>query len=85
MATPLLTVRTGDREGVRDLTPDCRGLVAVRAAVCCTCSSRMPPPGSRSSVLGAAEPPAGTWQSVALVDLDVDSEVRTVRLSLLRG
>jgi thiamine phosphate synthase YjbQ (UPF0047 family) len=45
----------------------------------------MPPPGSRSSGLGAAEPPPGTWQSVTLVDLDVDSEVRTVRLSLLRG
>jgi secondary thiamine-phosphate synthase enzyme len=27
----------------------------------------------------------GTWQSVALVDLNVDNPTRTVRLSLLRG
>jgi secondary thiamine-phosphate synthase enzyme len=29
--------------------------------------------------------PLGTWQSICLVDLNVDNEVRTVRLSLLRG
>jgi secondary thiamine-phosphate synthase enzyme len=27
----------------------------------------------------------GTWQSICLVDLNVDNETRTVRLSLLRG
>ena len=27
----------------------------------------------------------GTWQSVALVDLNVDNEVRDVRLTFLRG
>ena len=27
----------------------------------------------------------GTWQSICLVDLNVDNEVRAVRLSLLRG
>ena len=27
----------------------------------------------------------GTWQSICLVDLNVDNGVRTVRLSLLRG
>lgn len=27
----------------------------------------------------------GTWQSIALVDLNVDNPTRTVRLSLLRG
>jgi secondary thiamine-phosphate synthase enzyme len=27
----------------------------------------------------------GTWQSICLVDLNVDNAVRTVRLSLLRG
>jgi len=27
----------------------------------------------------------GTWQSVCLVDLNVDNETRTVRLSLMRG
>ena len=27
----------------------------------------------------------GTWQSICLVDVNVDNRVRTVRLSLLRG
>jgi thiamine phosphate synthase YjbQ (UPF0047 family) len=27
----------------------------------------------------------GTWQSICLVDLNVDNPVRTVRLSVLRG
>jgi len=51
----------------------------------------------RSHVLPALVPPyatlpvlggviaLGTWQSVALVDLNVDNLVRTVRLSLLSG
>jgi len=30
-------------------------------------------------------PALGTWQSICLVDLNVDNGVRTVRLSLLRG
>ena len=51
----------------------------------------------RSHVMPALVPPyatipvvggrlaLGTWQSVCLVDLNVDNEVRTVRLSVLRG
>ena len=51
----------------------------------------------RSHVLPALVPPyatvpvldgrlaLGTWQSICLVDLNVDNERRTVRLSLLRG
>ena len=51
----------------------------------------------RSHVMPAIVPPSatvpvldgrlalGTWQSVCLVDLNVDNDVRTVRLSLLRG
>ena len=51
----------------------------------------------RSHVMPALVPPyatvplvagrlaLGTWQSICLVDLNVDNEVRTVRLSLLRG
>jgi secondary thiamine-phosphate synthase enzyme len=51
----------------------------------------------RSHVMPALVPPyasipvldgrllLGTWQSVCLVDLNVDNDVRTVRLSLLRG
>ena len=51
----------------------------------------------RSHVMPAVVPPyatipvldgrlaLGTWQSVCLVDLNVDNDVRSVRLSLLRG
>jgi secondary thiamine-phosphate synthase enzyme len=51
----------------------------------------------RSHVMPAVVPPyatvpvvdgrltLGTWQSICLVDLNVDNAVRTVRLSLLRG
>jgi secondary thiamine-phosphate synthase enzyme len=51
----------------------------------------------RSHVMPAIVPPyagvpvidgelaLGTWQSICLVDLNVDNEVRTVRLSLLRS
>jgi secondary thiamine-phosphate synthase enzyme len=51
----------------------------------------------RSHVMPALVPPyatipvvggrlaLGTWQSVCLVDLNVDNDVRTVRLSVLRG
>jgi secondary thiamine-phosphate synthase enzyme len=51
----------------------------------------------RSHVMPALVPPyatvpvlgghlqLGTWQSICLVDLNVDNEVRTVRLSLLPG
>ena len=51
----------------------------------------------RSHVMPALVPPyctvpmldgqlaLGTWQSICLVDLNVDNSVRTVRLSLLRG
>ena len=51
----------------------------------------------RSHVMPALVPPyctvpvvdgrlqLGTWQSICLVDLNVDNAVRTIRLSLLRG
>ena len=51
----------------------------------------------RSHVMPALVPPyatipvldgrlaLGTWQSICLIDLNVDNETRTVRLSLLRG
>lgn len=51
----------------------------------------------RSHVMPAVVPPyatipvldgrlaLGTWQSICLVDLNVDNQVRSVRLSLLRG
>ena len=55
------------------------------------------PGHGRSHVMPALIPPyatvpvldgrlaLGTWQSICLVDLNVDNAVRTVRLSLLRG
>ena len=33
----------------------------------------------------AGEPALGTWQSIALVDLNVDNLTRSVRLSFLAG
>ena len=42
------------------------------------------PPGATLPVLGG-ELALGTWQSVALVDLNVDNPTRSVRLSFLPG
>ena len=134
METTLLTIRTGDREVVHDLTSACRD--AVRGAADGLLHVFVPHatagiavlelgagsdddllaalrellPGDdrwrhrhgsrghgRSHVLPALVPPyttvpvvdgqlaLGTWQSIALVDLNVDNPVRTVRLSLLPG
>lgn len=134
METTLLTVRTGDREVVHDLTAACRE--AVRGAgdgllhvfvphatagvavlelgagsdddLLAALRELLPADDrwahrhgarghGRSHVLPALVPPyatvpvvdgelaLGTWQSIALVDLNVDNPVRTVRLSLLRG
>jgi secondary thiamine-phosphate synthase enzyme len=132
MDTTLLTVRTGDREVVHDLTPDCRDFVRGRADgllhvfvphataglavlelgagsdhdLLAALADLLPsddrwrhrhgsPGHGRSHVLPALVPPyatvpvlggelaLGTWQSVALVDLNVDNAVRSVRLSFL--
>ena len=134
METTLLTVRTGDREVVHDLTGDCRAFVAGRGDgllhvfvphatagvavlelgagsdddLLAALGDLLPADdrwrhrhGSRghgrSHVLPGLVPPyaslpvldgqlaLGTWQSVALVDLNVDNAVRSVRLSFLRG
>ena len=134
MDTRLLTVRTGDREVVHDLTAECRefvrgagsGLLHVfvphaTAGVAvlelgagsdddllAALGDLLPADdrwrhrhGSRghgrSHVLPAIVPPyatlpvvegdlaLGTWQSVALVDLNVDNAERSVRLSFLSG
>jgi secondary thiamine-phosphate synthase enzyme len=42
------------------------------------------PPGATVPVIGG-ELALGTWQSVALVDLNVDNPTRSVRLSFLSG
>lgn len=134
METTLLTVTTGDREVVHDLTGACRqfvrgagdGLLHVfvphaTAGVAvlelgagsdddllAALADLLPaddrwrhrhgsPGHGRSHVLPAIVPPyatvpvlggelaLGTWQSIALVDLNVDNPERSVRLSLLRG
>lgn len=134
MESTVLTVRTGDREAVHDLTAECRRFVQDRGdgllhvfvphatagvAVLETGAGSdddllaalrdlLPADdrwrhahGSRghgrSHVLPALVPPyasvpvlggdlaLGTWQSVTLVDLNVDNPVREVRLSFLPG
>ena len=134
METTLLTVRTGDREVVHDLTGACRDFVRGRGDgllhvfvphatagvavlelgagsdddLLAALGDLLPADdrwrhshGSRghgrSHVLPALVPPyatlpvldgslaLGTWQSVALVDLNVDNAERSVRLSFLAG
>lgn len=134
MDTTLLTVRTGDREAVRDLTADVVAFVRGRgdgllsvfvphataglavlelgsgsdADLLATLREVLPvqdrwrhrhgsPGHGRSHVLPALVAPSltvpvlggrlalGTWQSIALVDLNVDNPSREVRLSFLAG
>lgn len=134
MQTTLIQVRTGGREAVLDLTPQCAqfvrgrgdGLLSVfvphaTAGVAvlelgagsdedllAALRDLLPaddrwrhrhgsPGHGRSHVLPALVPPGttvpvlhgrlalGTWQSVALVDLNTDNPDRTVRLSFLPG
>lgn len=82
MRTTTLTIRTGAEEVVHDLTRDCADFVRGHG---------------RSHVMPALIPPyasvpvpdgrlmLGTWQSVCLVDLNVDNVERSVRLDLLSG
>lgn len=130
----MLTVRTGGREVVHDLTGECRVFVRGRGDgllhvfvphatagvavlelgagsdvdLLAALADLLPaddrwrhrhgsPGHGRSHVLPALVPPyatipvldgrlaLGTWQSVALVDLNVDNPDRSVRLSFLAG
>jgi secondary thiamine-phosphate synthase enzyme len=132
--TAVLTVETGRRETVHDLTQECNAFVRGRGDgllhvfvphatagvavlelgsgsdddLLAALRDLLPPddrwrhrhgsPGhGRSHVLPALVPPyatvpvldgrlaLGTWQSVALVDLNVDNPTRSVRLSFLSG
>jgi secondary thiamine-phosphate synthase enzyme len=133
--TETITVETGSREVVRDITRECARFVAdaggdgllhvfvphatAGLAILETGSGsdddllatlRDLLPGDdrwrhahgsqghgRSHVMPALVPPyctvpvaggellLGTWQSICLVDLNVDNTVRTVRLTMLRG
>ena len=134
MQTRVLSVRTGDREVVHDLTGDCAAFVRGRGDgllhvfvphatagvavlelgagsdedLLAALRDLLPADGrwrhahgspghGRSHVLPALVPPyatvpvldgrlaLGTWQSVALVDLNVDNPDRSVRLSFLTG
>jgi secondary thiamine-phosphate synthase enzyme len=134
MDSTVLTVRTGDREVVHDLTAQCRDFVRGRGDgllhvfvphatagvavlelgagsdddLLAALADLLPADdrwrhrhGSRghgrSHVLPALVPPyatlpvvggvleLGTWQSVALVDLNLDNPERSVRLSFLRS
>ena len=134
METTVLTVETGSREVVRDLTGECERFVRARGdgllhvfVPHATAGVAILELGSgsdddllaalrdllpaddrwrhrhgsrghgRSHVLPALVPPyasvpvvdgemaLGTWQSIALVDLNVDNPVRSVRLSFLAG
>ena len=137
MESTVLTIRTGDRESVVDLTRECQQFVAAQhgsgngllhvfvphatagVAIIETGAGSdddllqalgdlLPADdrwihrhGSRghgrSHVMPALVPPSatvpvlggrmqlGTWQSVCLVDLNVDNDERTVRLSFLSG
>ncbi len=134
MDSEILTVRTGDRERVHDLTRECADFCAGRGdgllqvfvphatagiAILETGAGsdddllaalgdllpaddrwrhRHGSPGhGRSHVMPALVPPyatvpvldgalaLGTWQSICLVDLNVDNAERSVRLSFLAG
>jgi secondary thiamine-phosphate synthase enzyme len=138
MESTVLTVETGARETVHDLTAECRRFVRTAGSgtadgllhvfvphatagvavlelgagsdddLLAALRDLLPADGrwrhahgsaghGRSHVLPALIPPyatvpvvggelmLGTWQSVALVDLNVDNLVRNVRLSLLAG
>jgi secondary thiamine-phosphate synthase enzyme len=134
MDTTLLSMRTGGREAVLDLTAECGRFVAGRgdgllhvfvphatagvavlelgagsdADLLAALRDLLPaddrwrhahgsPGHGRSHVLPALVPPyatvpvldgrlaLGTWQSIALVDLNLDNPDRQVRLSFLRG
>jgi secondary thiamine-phosphate synthase enzyme len=134
METAVLTVTTGSREVVHDLTGECRRFVRGRGDgllhvfvphatagvavlelgagsdddLLAALGDLLPADDrwrhrhgtrghGRSHVLPALVPPyaslpvvdgelaLGTWQSVALVDLNVDNPERSVRLSFLRG
>jgi secondary thiamine-phosphate synthase enzyme len=134
METTVLSVETGSREVVWDLTGECEGFVRGRGDgllhvfvphatagvailelgagsdddLLAALGDLLPadqrwrhrhgsPGHGRSHVLPALIPPyatvpvidgriaLGTWQSIALVDLNVDNPSRSVRLSFLAG
>ena len=94
MDSQVKSYRTGDRDVVLDLTDDGADLLPADDRWRHQHGSRG---HGRSHVLPALVPPyatvpvldgrlaLGTWQSICLVDLNVDNTQREVRLSFLRG
>ena len=77
----MIRVSTGSKEAVHDITAECERFAAdaggdglLHAFVP---HATVPVTGGRLAL--------GTWQSVALVDLNIDNPDRRVRLSFLRG
>ena len=85
MRSEILTVTTGDQPIVMDLTDDCARFVHGAAG------------HGRDHVLPAFIAPSvtlpildgqlqlGTWQSICLVDTNIDNRQRSVQLSFLEG
>jgi thiamine phosphate synthase YjbQ (UPF0047 family) len=115
MRSELITIRTGSRALVHDLTRECEGFVRsdgdgllnvfvphATAGVALPTDDRWQhrhgsPGHGRDHVVPAFIAPSvsvpvlggrlqlGTWQSICLVDTNVDNSERAVRLSLLAG
>jgi thiamine phosphate synthase YjbQ (UPF0047 family) len=98
METETRNYRTGDQEAVLDLTHDAAAYVGDLLPTDDRWRHRHGSPGhGRSHVMPAFVPPyatipvvggkllLGTWQSLGLVDLNVDNPVREVRFSFVMG
>jgi len=77
MRSVLITVTTGSRAQVRDLTAECAAFVLDVLPAFVAPSITVP-------VL-AGHLQLGTWQSICLVDTNTDNPEREVRLSFLPG
>jgi thiamine phosphate synthase YjbQ (UPF0047 family) len=82
MRTQIIRVRTGGREAIRDITNDCAEFAKTASAGGDGLLHVFVPPYATIPVIGGGLA-LGTWQSVALVDLNVDNPDRQVRLSFL--
>ena len=82
MKTQIIEVRTGGRDTVRDITGECAEFASAAADGGDGLLHVFVPPYATVPVIGGRLA-LGTWQSIALVDLNVDNPDRRVRLSFL--